>query len=99
MNGDPHPILPRRLAIPAEIDLSSPVGGFLLRGLNCVMSSCPPLGVDDLADAVRDSDPSRCTGPSLQDALGQAPGLPLIANDIAPRPPGGADAAVGNERT
>ena len=32
----------------------------------------------------------------VEDAPGQVPGLPFIANDIAPRPPGGADAAIAN---
>jgi hypothetical protein len=32
----------------------------------------------------------------LEDAPGQVPGLLFIANDIAPRAPGGADAAVAN---
>ena len=32
----------------------------------------------------------------LEDAPGQMPGLLFIANDIAPRPPGGADAAIAN---
>ena len=48
------------------------------------------------ADAVRDPDPARRTGPTLEDAPGQVPGLLFIANDIAPRPPGGADAAIGD---
>ena len=38
----------------------------------------------------------RGAGPTLEDAPGQVPGLPFIANDIAPRPPGGADAAVAD---
>jgi len=41
-------------------------------------------------------DASRCGGPALEDALGQVPGLLFIANNIAPRAPGGADAAVGD---
>src|SRR5271166_3311626 len=32
----------------------------------------------------------------VEDAPGQVPGLPFITNDKAPRPPGGADAAVAD---
>ena len=48
------------------------------------------------ADAVRDPDPARRTGPTLEDAPGQVPRFPFIAEDIAPRPPGGADAVIGD---
>ena len=42
-------------------------------------------------------DVSRCgDGPTLEDALGQMPGLPFITNDKAPRPSGHADAAIAD---
>ena len=43
-----------------------------------------------------DPEAARRAGPPLEDALGQVPGLPFVANDKAPRPPGGADAAIAN---
>ena len=49
-----------------------------------------------VADVVRDPDASRRDGPTLEDALGQMPGLPFITNDKAPRPSGGADAAIAD---
>jgi len=77
--------------------LSPPGSRFLLRGRDChTMRPCPPLGVDELADAVPDPDPSRRASPPLEDALGQVPRFPFIAEDIAPRPPGGADAVIGD---
>ena len=38
----------------------------------------------------------RGAGPTLEDALGQVPGLPFIPEDVAPTAPGGADAAVAD---
>ena len=38
----------------------------------------PPLGIDELADAIRDPDAARRGGLVLEDAPGQVPGLPFI---------------------
>ena len=45
---------------------------------------------------MRYATPMRRGGPALEDALGQVPGLLFIPEDVAPRAPGGADAAVGD---
>ena len=45
---------------------------------------------------MRYATPMRRGGPTLEDAPGQMPGLPFIAEDIAPTSPGGADAAVAD---
>ena len=45
---------------------------------------------------MRYATPMRRAGPMLEDAPGQMPGILFIANDIAPRSPGGADAAIGD---
>ena len=45
---------------------------------------------------MRYATPMRRAGPMLEDAPGQMPGLLFVAKDVAPRSPGGADAAIGD---
>ena len=49
-----------------------------------------------MSSRMRYATPMRRAGPMLEDAPGQMPGLLFIANDIAPRAPGGADAAIAD---
>ena len=56
----------------------------------------PPLGVDELADAVRPRGGALALARRLRMLWARCRGLPFVANDKAPRPPGGADAAIAN---
>ena len=47
-------------------------------GPDCPVRPGPPIGIDELADAVHDPDASRRSGPALEDALSQVPGLLFI---------------------